>query len=107
MKIILPVLAGWALVKQFHGCGITVAGRFRAGFGDRLTGRQQRAAQRQTCLPLAVGQESKVADVDKARRQHVEQKAADELDRFQRHRLGLVGVGIVLPFESDPTIRQR
>jgi len=45
-----------------------------------------------------------VADVNKAGRRHVEEKAANELDRLQSHRLGLVASGVVLPFEGDPAI---
>ena len=84
--------------------GVTAAQRIRASFADNLRDRQLRAAQRQILLPFAVGQEAEMPDVDKAGGQNVEEKAANELDGFQGHRLGLVASGIVLPLEGDSTI---
>ena len=47
-----------------------------------------------------------MADVNKAGRRHVEEKAAHELDGLPSHRLGLVASGIVLPFEGDSAVLQ-
>ena len=59
------------------------------------------------CRAIGIGKEAVIADALEAVRQNVEQKTADELDRFQRHYLGLVAAGIVFPFEGDSAIDQR
>jgi hypothetical protein len=48
-----------------------------------------------------------MANLDKAFRQNMQQKAPDELLRFQGHSGGLTGAGIVLPAESHSAIFQR
>lgn len=50
---------------------------------------------------LAIGQEPEKADADKAARQDVEQEAAQELMRAERHHSLLIPVGIILPAESN------
>ena len=49
----------------------------------------------------AIGQEAERADADKAARQDVEQEAAQELLRIERHHSLLITVGIILPTESN------
>ena len=49
----------------------------------------------------AIGQEPERADADKAARQDVEQEAAQELLRTERHHSLLIPVGIILPTESN------
>ena len=50
---------------------------------------------------LAIGQEAEKADADKAARQDVEQEAAQELLRIERHGSLLISVGIIFPAESN------
>src|SRR5260370_33548767 len=78
-----------------------------AGFADSLRAIQQGPAQRQFLLSFAVGQKAKMTDVNKARGQHVKEKTTNKLDRIQGHRLGLIAVGIELPFEGYPTVLHR
>jgi hypothetical protein len=49
----------------------------------------------------AIGQEPERADADKAAGQDVEQEAAQELLRTERHHSLLIPVGIILPTESN------
>src|SRR6266581_6070241 len=58
-----------------------------------LTEGQERGAS-------AIGQEAERADADKAAGQDVEQEAAQELLRIERHHSLLIPVGIILPTES-------
>jgi hypothetical protein len=51
-----------------------------------------------------IGQEPERADADKASRQDVEQEAAQELLRTERHHSLLITVGIILPTESNLVI---
>ena len=78
-----------------------------AGFADRLRAIQQGPAQRQFFLSIAVGQKAEMTDVNKAGGQHVKEETTNEFDRLQGHRLGLIAVGIVLPFEGDSTVLHR
>src|ERR1700692_1078780 len=48
-----------------------------------------------------IGEEAERADADKAARQDVEQEAAQELLRSERHHSLLISVGIILPAESN------
>src|SRR6266581_1116134 len=59
-----------------------------------LTEGQERGAS-------AIGQEAERADADKAAGQDVEQEAAQELLRIERHHSLLIPVGIILPAESN------
>ena len=54
----------------------------------------------------AIGEEAEVADADHSGRQHVEQKAADELDCIQGRGLGAGVIRVVFPIEADATIFQ-
>jgi hypothetical protein len=58
-------------------------------------------------LADTIGQESELADADQSGGKHVEQEAADELDRIQGHDLGSTAVTVVLPVKADTTIFQR
>jgi len=68
---------------------------------------QQAAAQLNALSPAAVGEKAKVADLNKACGQHMQQKAPDEFLHLQRHRGGLTGAGIVLPAERHAAVLQR
>ena len=69
-------------------------------------GSKQSAALDQLLCADAIGEEAVVADADQARRQHVEQEAADELDRIESHGLGAGMIRVVFPVEADATILQ-
>ena len=56
---------------------------------------------RHVLLASAVGEKAIVANAVEARRQHVEQKAPDELLRCQGHRFPLVAISIVGVVETD------
>jgi hypothetical protein len=86
--------------QLLSGC-ITAAGDCSAGFRDHLGTGQEGSTQRQLLLPIAIGQESEVADVNKAGGQYMKEKATDELNGIQGHRFGLTTSGIVLPFKGD------
>jgi len=58
-------------------------------------------AEGQECGPPAIGQETERADANKAAGQDVEQEAAQELLRSERHDSLLISVGIILPAESN------
>ncbi len=80
--------------------------RFRiVGNRDRAGG-EQRAALDQFLSADAVGEEAEVADADQAGGQHVEQEAADELDRIEGHGLGAGMVRVVFPVEADLAVLQ-
>ena len=55
--------------------------------GQELADGEQSAALLQVSCADAIGQEAELADADQSGRQHVEQEAADELDRVQGHGL--------------------
>ena len=58
-------------------------------------------AELQECGAVAVGEEAEVADAHEARRQQVEQKAAQKLFDIQGHEPFLVAVGGVAPTEGN------
>ena len=62
---------------------------------------EQALTERQDSGAPAIGQETKRADADKAAGQDVEQEAAQELLRIERHHSLLITVGIILPAESN------
>ena len=78
----------------------------RADESVRLAEGEQSAAMLQLVLTDAIGQEPELADANQAGGQHVQQKAADELSRFQHHGLGPAVIRIVLPLKNDATIFQ-
>ncbi len=57
---------------------------------------KRRARSGQFLALGTVSQQSVVANAHKARRQHMQQEAADEFLGIQRHHLALVAVGVVL-----------
>ena len=63
--------------------------------------RQQSLTERQESGAPPIGQEPERADADKAAGQDVEQEAAQELLRTERHHSFLISVGIILPAESN------
>jgi hypothetical protein len=65
-----------------------------------LVGEQALTEGQESGAP-AIGQEAERADADKAARQDVEQEAAQELLRTERHHSLLITVGIILPTESN------
>src|ERR1019366_4451441 len=80
--------------------------------GDRGAWRRwlrakQRAAKRQFLSPRPVRQEPELPDAHETCWQNVKQKTPDELDRGQRHRFGLVAVGIVLPQKGHLPVCNR
>jgi len=78
----------------------------RRGLAEEL------AAARELGSAGAVRQEAEVADAHEARRENVEEEAAEELLSRERHRLHAVPPGVVLPpacrepsrTEADPTL---
>src|SRR6202521_4810524 len=68
---------------------------------------EQSSALPQLVLPDSISEESELADTDQTGGQHVKQKAADELHRFQRHGLGAAAICIVLPLEGDAALFKR
>jgi hypothetical protein len=63
--------------------------------------RQQALTEGQESGAPAISQEPERADADKAAGQDVEQEAAQELLRTERHHSLLIPVGIILPTESN------
>ena len=74
----------------------------RGGVGP--CSRKQSAALLQLVSADAIGQEAELADADQAGGQHVEQKAAHELDRIQGHDLAPAVVRIIFPLKTDAAI---
>src|ERR1017187_8053913 len=64
-------------------------------------GVQMPAAEIQPNGAITVCQESEVSDLNEARRQDVEQEAADELDCIQGHCLGAVAIFGIPPTKGD------
>ncbi len=62
---------------------------------------EQALTERQEPGTAASGEEAEREDADKAARQDVEQEAAQELLRTERHHSLLISVGIILPAESN------
>jgi hypothetical protein len=62
---------------------------------------EQALTEGQECGALPISQEPERADADKAAGQDVEQEAAQELLRSERHHSLLISVGIILPAESN------
>jgi hypothetical protein len=62
---------------------------------------EQALTEGQESGAAAISQEAERADADKAAGQDVEQEAAQELLRIERHHSLLISVGIILPAESN------
>ena len=76
--------------------------------GNRwLGGGEQSAALNQFLSADSIGEEAEVANADQAGGQHVEQEAANELDRIQGHGLGAGVIGVVFPVKADTAVFQR
>jgi hypothetical protein len=73
------------------------------GWGCVRGGRvgEQALTERPESGTAAIGEEAERTDADKAARQNVEQEAAEELLRTERHDSLLISVGIILPAESN------
>jgi len=56
---------------------------------------------------MVVGQEAEVADADKARRQNVEEKAAEELGRGELEHFDLGSIRVVTPTQMGDAVAQR
>ena len=69
----------------------------------RLRGAESGADSWKLGVAAGVRQIAEVTDATEPFRQHVEQKAADELVNLERHHLGVVVGAIVLPTEPDAT----
>jgi hypothetical protein len=77
------------------------------GVGQRigwLWSLQEFSAEFQRLATLRIGQKAKVADLDQAGRQDVEEEAPDEFDGVQRHEFSLVAMSGVTPAKRDPII---
>src|SRR6185436_138229 len=73
------------------------------GLDDARSSAEQLASTCDALGAIGVGEEPIVADTVEALRQDVDQEAADELVRRQRHRLPALGAfdAVVLPAERD------
>jgi len=65
-----------------------------------LVGEQALTERQQSSAP-PIGQEPERADADKAAGQNMEQEAAQELLRIERHHSLLIPVGIILPAKGN------
>src|SRR5438270_594492 len=83
---------------MMSGSGRRVAEVERAFFGSTCM-----MGARPVAFAAGVRQKAEVTDATEPFRQHVEQKAADELIYLERHHLGVVVGAIILPTEPDAT----
>jgi len=74
----------------------------KAGCSDLQPWRRDGAAEGQRLLTVAVGKQSEVADLNETGGQHMEQEAADELDRVELHYAAAVAMSGVSP--SAPNV---
>ena len=63
-----------------------------------------KSAPGQGLTPVAVGEQSEVADLDKAGRQDMEQETPDELDRVESHDAAAVVMSGVAPAEAHLSV---
>ena len=63
-------------------------------------------AESKRLTAIAVGEQTEVADLDEATRQHVKQEATDELNRIEAHDLDAVVVSGVAPFKTHLSVVQ-
>src|SRR6201981_2727266 len=84
--------------------GVDVLGA--GGFGLRSRDVEQLPRSREVMLALAFGEETVVTDAMETGREHVDEKAADELAGSERHHLDACGSvdGVVLPIEGDAVV---
>ena len=93
--------ADWATLRVFNA-GATV----RVDRDGCCGGGEQSAAMNQFLFADSIGEEAEVADADQAGRQHVEQEAANELDRIERHDFSSAVIGVVFPVKADAAVFQ-
>ena len=79
--------------------------------GDEVGGLRNRSlevlpAKSQRLTAIAVGEQTEVADLDEATRQHVKQEATDELNRIEAHDLDAVVVSGVAPLKAHLSVVQ-
>lgn len=75
--------------------------------GGRVIGKgrlQVLTAERERLRAVTVSKETEVPDLDEARRQDVEEKAADEFHRFQCHDLQAFAVLRVSPTKAEAIV---
>src|SRR5882724_3900114 len=72
--------------------------------GGGLRNVQCRANSGELGAAMGVGQEPEVTNAAKAIGQHMQQEAADELTRVERHHLGFVAGAVVFPAETNPPV---
>ena len=84
--------------------GVDVLGA--GGFGLRSRDVEQLPRSREVMLALAFGEETVVTDAMETGREHVDEKAADELAGSERHHLDACGSvdAVVLPLEGDAVV---
>ena len=70
-------------------------------FESRAGRCKQSRAQAESAFSLPIRQKAKVPNLDKAARQHMQQKAAYELHRFERHCFLFVAARRIAPAEGD------
>ena len=75
------------------------------GLGE--AGHQQSAAELEFVCTVATGEEAELADAYQASRQHVEQEAAQELDRVECHELSTGVVRVIFPLKTDLAVFER
>ena len=73
-------------------------------FDGGLRGGQKGGTQGERAFSFAIGQKPKMADLDEAAWQHMQQEAAHKLHRIQGHGLFLVAVCGIPPAKSDLTV---
>jgi hypothetical protein len=56
---------------------------------------------------MSLGKEAELTDAHQAGGQHVEQEAAQELDRIEGHNFSAGVIGVVFPVETDAAIFER
>ena len=90
--------AAFALGTGSVECRLLLFGQQRAWIHSG--GVEMEPAQGQRLSSVAVGEQSEVADLDEAGGQDMEQEAADELDRVERHDAAAVVMPGVAPAEA-------
>ena len=78
----------------------------RISGSNRLASGEQSAAQLQFFFADPIGQETELTDANQSGGQHMEQKAAHELDCIQGHDLGPMVIRVILPLKADTAIFQ-
>ena len=82
------------------------AGAVRVDGSRWLGAGEQSTALNQFFSADSIGEKAEVANADQAGGQHVEQEAANELDRIQGHGLGAGVIRVVFPVKADAAVFQ-